>query len=285
MSSIRTLAERALATAVSAPALSRITGRLADLRLPAPLLRLAIRAYVRAYGVDLGEAEAPDGGYASFDAFFTRRLRPGARPVERGPGVVVSPSDSRLYGIGPVPRGGTLEQVKRRSYSIEALVGSSEDASPFGGGVSATLYLSPSMYHRVHVPVDGRVTGWRYVPGRLFPVNGPAVRSVPGLFTRNERVAVFLDSEAHGSVAVVLVGAANVGRISIAFGDLVTNRGAPATRVRPPEPIPVRRGDDLGVFHLGSTVVLLVADPALAAAPGAVPGAVVRMGQALWRRR
>ena len=138
------------------------------------------------------------------------------------------------------------------------------------------------MYHRVHSPVDGRVVAWRYVPGRLFPVNGAGVRSVPGLFTRNERVALFVDTEAHGPVAVVLVGAANVGRMSLAFADLVTNRGRPGGRAVPAEPVALRRGDEIGAFNLGSTVVLLLADPGLA--PAAAAGDLVRVGQALWRR-
>jgi phosphatidylserine decarboxylase len=123
------------------------------------------------------------------------------------------------------------------------------------------------------------------VPGRLYPVNAAGVRLVPGLFTRNERVAVFLDAEAHGPVAVVLVGAANVGRMSLAFDDLVTKtgHGRPPGRVVPADPVALRRGDDLGAFNLGSTVVLLVADPGLA--PAATAGDVVRVGQALWRRR
>jgi phosphatidylserine decarboxylase len=126
------------------------------------------------------------------------------------------------------------------------------------------------------------VVAWRHVPGRLFPVNGAGVRSVPGLFTRNERVALFLDTEAHGPVAVVLVGAANVGRMSLAFADLVTNRGLSGGRTAPAEPVALRRGDELGAFHLGSTVVLLLADHGLA--PAAVAGDLVRVGQALWRR-
>jgi phosphatidylserine decarboxylase len=138
------------------------------------------------------------------------------------------------------------------------------------------------MYHRVHSPVDGRVVAWRYVPGRLFPVNGAGVRCVPGLFTRNERVALFVETEAHGAVAVVLVGAANVGRMSLAFADLVTNRGRPASRTVPAEPVAVKRGDEIGAFHLGSTVVVLLADPSLSPATG--EGALVRVGQALWRR-
>lgn len=278
----RAILERLAVTVSSSPWLSRVTGRLSDLRLPPAVLAPAIRTYARAYGVDLSEAELPSEAYASFNAFFTRRLRAGARPVAGGEGVVVSPSDSRLSAIGEVPADGRLEQVKGSTYSIEALLGSAQDAAPFRVGVHATLYLSPAMYHRVHSPVDGRVTGWRYLPGRLFPVNAAGVRSVPGLFARNERVALFLDTEAHGPVAVVLVGAANVGRMSLAFADLVTNRGRPAGRVVPDEPVVLRRGDEIGAFNLGSTVVLLLADPGLA--PAAGPGELVRMGQPLWRR-
>jgi phosphatidylserine decarboxylase len=273
---------RLAATAVSWPPLSRVAGRFSDLRLPAAVLAPAIRAYARAVGADLSEAELPPEAYPSFNAFFTRRLREGVRPIADGEGVVVSPSDSRLSALGAAPPDGRLEQVKGSSYSIDALLGSAEDAAPFRRGVHATLYLSPAMYHRVHSPVDGRVLAWRYVPGRLFPVNGAGVRSVPGLFTRNERVALFLGTEAHGPVAVVLVGAANVGRMSLPFADLVTNRGRPTGRVVPAEPVAVRRGDEIGAFNLGSTVVLLVADPGLV--PAAGTGDLVRVGQALWRR-
>jgi phosphatidylserine decarboxylase len=129
--------------------------------------------------------------------------------------------------------------------------------------------------------VDGEVVAWRYVPGRLFPVNAAGVRSVSGLFTRNERVCVLVETPAHGPVAIVLVGAANVGRIGLAFAELVTNRGMAPGAFRPPAPIPIRRGDEIGVFNLGSTVVLLVADPLLH--PAARAGDLVRVGEALWR--
>ncbi len=274
--------ERIAVVAVSSPLLSRIVGRLSDLRLPRPILVPLIQAYSRAYGVDLEEAALTPSAYASFNAFFTRRLREGARPIESASGVVVSPSDSRLTAIGRVPADGRLGLVKGDSYSIDALLGSREEAARFGSGEAATLYLSPAMYHRVHSPVDGEIVAWRYVPGRLFPVNAAGVRSVPGLFTRNERVVVLVETAAHGRVAIVLVGAANVGRISLAFADLVTNRGHRAGACQPKAPIPIRRGDELGVFNLGSTVVLLVADPGLA--PEARPGDLVRVGQALWRR-
>ena len=274
---------RLFLAAVSHPVLSRLTGRLADLRVPRALLRPLLSMFIRAFGVDLAEVPEPVESYPTFNAFFTRRLREGARPVATDPGVVVSPSDSWLRGIGAVPADGRFEQVKGLAYTLDALLGSEEDALPFRRGVHATLYLSPAMYHRVHSPVDGLVQAWRYIPGRLFPVRGASVQSVPGLFTRNERVALFLETEAHGAVAVVLVGAANVGRIRLAFTDLVTNAGAPATRVRSIDGVPVRRGQEIGAFNLGSTVIVLAADPTLAPA-GVSAGDIVRVGQALWRR-
>jgi len=269
---------------VSIGAVGRLVGRVAEARVPGPLLRPLLRAYVRFYGVDLTDAADALGSYPSFNAFFTRRLKPSARPVAAGPDVVVSPADARLQSAGAVPAGARLEQIKGRSYALEALLGGADEAAAFRRGVYATLYLSPAMYHRVHCPVDGRVRAWRYLPGRLFPVNALAVRHVEGLFAINERVAVFLDSDAFGPLAVVLVGAANVGRITLAFDGLVTNSGLPATSVRTAAPLPVRRGDELGTFNLGSTVVLLAADPALELV-GLAEGDLVRMGQPLWRRR
>jgi len=281
VSGLRSAAARRLVQVVSAPWLSRLTRRLADARLPPLLLRAAIRAYGRLYRVDWSEVRDPIGSFETFNAVFVPRLRAGARPIARGPEVVTSPCDARLSAWGPVPEDGRLEQVKGKTYPLEALLGSAEEAEQFRAGVYATLYLSPSMYHRVHSPVDGRIRCWRYLPGRLFPVNDLALPNVEGLFTRNERVAVFLDTEAFGRVAVVLVGATNVGRISLAFTDLVTNVGRGSPRTEPAAPISIARGDDLGAFNLGSTVVLLVADRSLRPAAA---GERVRMGQALWRR-
>lgn len=282
MSRARDVLERLAVAAVSWPPLSRVTGRLADLRLPQPLLVPLIRGYARLYGADLAEAAGPPAAYESFNAFFTRRLRDGARPIDETPGVVVSPSDSRLSAIGRVPASGRIEQVKGEGYALEGLLGSAEDARRLAGAAHATLYLSPAMYHRVHAPVDGRVVAWHYLPGRLYPVNAIGVRAVPGLLARNERVSVLIETGAHGLVAVVLVGAANVGRIGLAFAELATNSGQAAGRREPRQPIPIRRGDELGVFNLGSTVVLLVADAGLAEAARA--GGLVRVGQPLWRR-
>jgi phosphatidylserine decarboxylase len=279
--SLRDVRDRLVSEAVSFPFLSRVTGRLADLRAPAFVLQPLLRAYVRLYGVDTSEAAEPLASFPTFNAFFTRRLRDGLRllPAEDG---VVSPADSRVAAIGPISADGRLEQVKGRTYAIEELLGSAEEAAAFRRGVQATLYLSPSMYHRVHSPVDARVRAWVYIPGRLFPVNAFSVRAVPGLFVRNERVVVFIETAAFGPVALVMVGAANVGRMTLAFAPLITNTGIPAGLHVPTSAIRLRRGDELGAFNLGSTVVLLLADPRFK--PLAAPGDLVRVNAPLFGR-
>jgi phosphatidylserine decarboxylase len=279
----RDIGERVFVRAVSSPRMSRVTASLADLRVPGPLLRTLIRSYIRAYGVDMSEAAEPLASFPTFNAFFTRRLRTGARPICTDADTVVSPCDSRVHSIGTMPEDGRLEQIKGRTYSLSALLGSEDDARTFARGVHATLYLSPSMYHRVHSPVDGFVRSWRYVPGRLFPVNGLAIRHVDSLFAVNERVSIRIDSAEFGPVSVIMVGAANVGRMSLSFADLVTNSGQPGALTQPPAPISIARGQELGAFNLGSTVVLLVADPDLRPA-GLGPGQFVPIGSPLWRR-
>lgn len=282
MGVVRTFGERGFVRLAALPTISNTMARLADARLPPSVLRRLIKGYIRAYRVDMSEVAEPIESFATFNAFFTRRLREGARPVARDASVVVAPADSKVSSIGRLPREARLDQIKGRSYEIGALLGSAEDAAAFATGVHATLYLSPSMYHRVHSPVDGRIVSWRYIPGRLYPVNSLAVRHVPGLFAVNERVSVLIETKDHGRVAVVLVGAANVGRISLSFSTLMTNTGGAALHETPTRPIPIARGEELGAFNLGSTVVLLIADPRLEAAPGLAPGDLVRMGQKLF---
>jgi phosphatidylserine decarboxylase len=280
---LRSLVGAGLLTVAAHPALSRCVGWLSDRRLPSPMLRAAIRLWVRTYGADLSEAEEPAGGYRTFNAFFTRRLRNGVRPIADAPRLLVSPCDSILSSVGKVPEDGRLEQLKGTTYSLAALLASEEEADLFRAGTHATLYLGPGMYHRVHSPAAGRIVGWRSVPGRLFPVNRLGLRHVPGLFAVNERAVIQMESDEFGPLRVVMVGATNVARISLSFTDLLTNQGhAPGTR-RPAEPIDVRRGDEIGVFNLGSTVVLLAADGRLDPA-GVEPGQRVRMGQPLLRR-
>lgn len=239
--------------------MSRALGRIAAFPASRAVIAQAIDLYARAYDVDLDEAEVPPGGFSTFDEFFTRRLKPGSRPVEGGEETLVSPADGLVEDVGPIELGARLH-VKGREYEVGELLGDPADAARFEGGSFVVVYLSPRDYHRVHAAVRGPVEAVRHVGGTLLPVNRFGVESYPRLFARNERVAVFQRSEAHGEVATVLVGAIGVGRISLAFDPTVmTNVGRGPTTLRyPPESAPLlERGDELGTFHLGSTVVLL----------------------------
>lgn len=264
--------------------LSRMVGRLADLGGPQPLVQRAVDTFVRVYGVDMSDYEVPSGGWESFDRFFTRPIRPEARPVDPDPQVLVSPADGRLEDAGPIDRGATL-RVKGKLYEVGELLGDSAEAARFDGGTFAIVYLAPPDYHRVHASVSGPVTAVRHVPGTLYPVNAIGTEHIPGLFARNERVAVHQESDVHGSVATMMVGAIGVGRIGLSFDDVLTNTGREAgvrtygngTRPR------LERGGELGMFHLGSTVIVFT-PPSHPIQLVRRPGDRVRMGEALARR-
>ncbi len=268
--------------------LSRTLGALADIPLPAPLRRPVLWPVARALGIDLGEAARPLAEYRSVNDLFVRRLRPGARTWPRDPRALASPVDGIVGRVGEV-RGGRAIQAKGRDYSVAELLADPDEARRYEGGLFVTLYLSPRHYHRIHAPTSGTIPAARHVAGALFPVNGPAVAHVPDLFPRNERLLCALDGPL-GRVAVVAVGAYNVGRISAAFdpdwagggGRWITNRtdDLPAARRYVP-PVRVERGEEIMAFHLGSTVVLLV-EPGRALPDAAcAPGREVRLGQAL----
>jgi phosphatidylserine decarboxylase len=257
---------------------SRTLGTLAATPLPRALLSPAIAAYVRAFRVDLAEADPPPAGYRTFVEFFARALRPGTRPVDADPDAVVSPVDGSVHASGRL-EAGVVRPVKGVPYSLEDLVGSAEDARRLEGGTFATLYLSPRDYHRIHWPFDATVGLVRHLPGDLWPVDAAAVDGVPDLFVTNERVAVL--GEVRGRpFALVAVGALNVGSIRLAFHPLRTNRAsarrARAYAMRPP--VRGRRGEELGRFEFGSAVFLACSADAgrLAALER---GATVRVGR------
>lgn len=246
-------------------ALSRATGRLADIRLPVPLRKPILGTFASATGIDRTEAAQPIEAYGSINEFFVRALREGVRSWPDDPGAIASPVDGIVGQVGRISDGRLL-QAKGKLYSAARLLDEPVSATAFDGGEFMTLYLSPRHYHRIHSPASGLITRARHVPGALLPVNQPAVVRFEELFPRNERVVVRIESDA-GQLAVVAVGAYNVGRISVAFdaewsarggANAVTNRrGAQAeTRVYDP-PHRIRRGDQIMAFHLGSTVVLL----------------------------
>lgn len=269
--------------------LSRSLGRLADVVLPRPLRSAVLGTFARTVGADLSEIERPLSDYPSVNAFFVRRLKPGARWWPAEPHDVGSPVDGVVGAVGRIERG-TAVQAKGRRYSVGELLGAQGEAAAFEGGTFVTLYLSPRHYHRVHAPVGGRIARARHVPGALFPVNAAAVAHVPDLFARNERVLCVVEAPL-GPVAVVAVGAYNVARISTAFdpdwggpaGWVGNRRDALPRERRYDPPLVIDRGAELMAFHLGSTVILLFAGGSVELDPSCRPGEEVRLGRTLAR--
>ena len=222
-----------------------------------PIPRLAVKWFAGHYGVNLDEAELPLGEYPNLHSFFTRKLKVGARPVDMGSDVVVSPVDGVISEHGEI-RDGQLTQVKGKTYPLVGLMGGEAEAAPFQGGTWLTIYLSPRHYHRIHSPVDGDIVRYDHIPGELWPVNEPSVRSVPELFCVNERLTTFVKLRGGGEVAVIKVGAVGVGHISLSYADCRTNLPGQSRQIHVFDPpIPVVRGGELGSFELGSTVVLV----------------------------
>jgi phosphatidylserine decarboxylase len=277
--------------------LGRIVYALTRSRVPW-LKNFLIAAFMRAYRPRMADALEPQPlRYPSFNAFFTRPLRPQARPIDPDPLRVVSPCDGTL-SIASAVQANRLLQAKGHHFSLEALLGDDASwAATLRDGLYATLYLAPFNYHRVHMPLAGRLRAAWHVAGRLFAVNRAAVARVPGLFARNERIVCAFDGE-YGPFVVVLVGALLVGSIGTVWHGEVTPwrqraRGAPATRrgqqtqgIHPLEPRSAAelwqpRGAELGLFNMGSTVLLLLPAGLARWDPNLQSGTSVAVGQAL----
>ncbi len=257
--------------------LTRIAGALADIAWPAWLLRLFLQFYVRSYTVDLTESAVPLSGFQTFTEFFTRPLRAEARPSDPDPTVCVSPVDGQVGVSGPIETN-TLIQAKGHPYPLHELIPEPALAKHFEGGTFLTLYLSPRHYHRVHSPVFGSVQSLLYLPGTLFPVNPPTTRCVPRLFARNERLLTLLESSAWGQVAILRFGALIVGRIRVAYLAPTGGFRTSGRMIRRYENGPIlERGDELGRFELGSTVILLW-EPGRARLDLPPEGSEVRLG-------
>jgi phosphatidylserine decarboxylase len=254
-----------------------LVGLGARARVPSALRKPAYRAFARAVGADLGEAELDLGAYPSFGDFFARKLRPGVRPIDADATAVIAPCDGAIAALG-VAHDGELIQAKGLTYRLDELVVDREMAARLIDGPYATIYLSPRDYHRVHAPLDARIVAYDYVPGELWPVNPRVAARRDRLLVRNERVVIWLESRV-GLVAVVMVGAVGVGNIRLAHApDSVALRGSHERR-RIELDEPVGRGDELGMFRLGSTVVL-VFEPGRVELAGEV-GSAIRFGARL----
>ena len=265
-------------------ALTMLAGRIASYRGGDLTTRL-IKWFVERYQVNMSEAANPDlTSYATFNEFFTRPLKKGARPLARAD--LICPVDGAISQFGPIV-GNQIFQAKGHNYSSTALVGGdAELAARFDDGSFATIYLSPKDYHRIHMPCDGRLTRMIYVPGDLFSVNPTTARGVPGLFARNERVVCVFES-ARGPFVLVLVGATIVGSMATVWHGLINppRPGVVRDWRYDDKPVQLKQGQEMGRFLLGSTVVLLFPKGPLKFNPVWAPAGAVQLGQAMASQR
>ncbi len=244
------------------------------------------RWFMKRFSVDLSEAEIANlAEFEHFNAFFTRALKPGARPLPEDPLALACPADGAISAYGRI-QGDSILQAKRHNYSLTTLLGGDHAlAEPFLGGSFATIYLSPRDYHRVHMPAAARLREMLHVPGRLFSVAPFTVRSVPQVFARNERVVCLFDTE-RGPLALVLVGAINVASIETTWAGVVTpprGRRIQRWRYEDEQAWEFARGEEMGRFNMGSTVIVLFGPDQMQWAEGLDVDQPVRMGQALGR--
>ena len=254
--------------------MSRGTGILMRIPFPGFVAAVLVPAFAWFFKIDVGEAERTPATYHSLDGFFTRRLKPGLRPIA---GEFVHPVDGELTSQGLV-LSGELVQAKGWNYSLAEFLGDASLAAVYDEGQFLTYYLCPADYHRIHASTGGSLVSARHIPGLLWPVNDWSVHNIRRLFNLNERVVLNFESP-RGKWSAVLVGATNVGHITITLDpSIATNRWmwhAPTDRTYSP-PITVRAGDELGMFHLGSTVICVFEKSFDFNLPGAKP---VRMGE------
>lgn len=226
------------------------------LKLPGSLAKWSVQVFANAFKIRLDEAEKPLIEYPSIGDFFVRKLKPGLRPIAEGP--LVHPADSRISQIGEIVEGRCV-QAKGKTYSVSDLCGDPKVADKFASGLMVTYYLCPTDYHRVHSPIEGVIKKVTHIPGALWPVNDWSRTHIENLFGKNERVVLEIESRL-GPCLLVFVGATNVGQIRLAFdSQVVTNVGClknPIKKDYSPG-ISIQKGDELGLFSMGSTVVML----------------------------
>ncbi len=239
-----------------------------------------IRGFLELYDIDMRDAvESEPLRYASFNEFFTRALRPETRPLAPDAHAIVSPVDGTISECGDIA-GDLLLQAKGSLYTLSDLLAGRTWAQRFAGGSFATIYLAPYNYHRVHMPLSGRLEQTWFVPGRLFSVNALTARCVPRLFARNERIVTLFDSDA-GAFALVLVGALNVGSMATVWAGDITPAARRVITQLPPQSVNLEKGAELGRFNMGSTVILLFEPRRVRWFAHLRAGVTVRLGQAI----
>ncbi|MCE7796804.1 archaetidylserine decarboxylase [Sphingobium sufflavum] len=265
-------------------ALTILAGRLAGARAGGATTAV-IRWFVGRYGVNMDEAADPDiASYTSFNDFFTRPLRPGVRPL--APADFICPVDGAISQFGAIDDHHIVQAKGHRFTTTQLVGGDAGLAAQFRHGSFANLYLSPRDYHRLHMPCDGTLTRMIYVPGALFSVNPVTARGVPNLFARNERVVCVFDSPEHGPFVMVLVGATIVGSMATPWHGVVNPRrtGRMAEWTYADGAVALKKGEEMGRFLLGSTVVMLFGPDVIAFNPDWSPERSVRLGEAMGDR-
>jgi phosphatidylserine decarboxylase len=256
---------------------SRFLSILVQTRFPKFFSQWVMRRFIAAYRLDMDEAELPLASYPTIGSLFTRALKPGTHTVDQEASIAVSPADGHVLNSGRLNEG-KLIQCKGHDFDIQDLLLDTERAEHFRGGSWCTVYLSPRDYHRVHHPIEGSITRSDYVNGALWPVNPAAVQNVKRLFCVNERVITYVDSPL-GDVATIMVGATSVGHITMAYDEqIVANKGHKSANKVYESPISIERATELGTFHLGSTAIILFANPLVELA-NLVDGQPIRIGE------
>lgn len=259
--------------------LSRLAHKVARIRYR-PVKNWMIEKFIHAFKVNLEEAISPNpDDYEHFNAFFTRAIKPGVRPVSPGAGDIVSPVDGHISQLGSI-RNGRIIQAKGFDFTVaELLASDAETAARYNGGQFITIYLSPRDYHRIHMPIDGKPTGSTHIPGRLFSVADWTAQSVPRLFARNERLVCHFDTPL-GHMPLVMVGAMLVSGMETVFhGEVTPPYARHITQLEPKPDDMLKKGDEMGRFNYGSTVILLFPPDSMHFASDLAPGTALKMGQ------
>lgn len=257
--------------------ISRVLGKIADKKLPKILLVPWISAYCMLFRVNMSESKKDVYEFNNFNEFFTRELAPGARKIDASKKSIISPVDGKVMEFGAIEKS-TLIHAKGKTYSLESFLEDAEYARKFENGSFITIYLAPKNYHRIHAPLSGKIARYQYIPGSLFCVNKISSETIENLFSKNERLITYLESQ-NGLIAIVKIGACVVGKIRATYEnaafDTTCNMKLKKTYSKK---ISIEKGAELGMFEIGSTVVLLFEKGAITFGD-LTRGTEIKMGQ------